>query len=71
MLTITDALVENLDNTAVLPCDTDSQLSDAEIMRRVEKIRAQWSDSERIERRQTAEDRFAGLIDALGLDKAA
>jgi hypothetical protein len=45
--------------------------SDLEISRRVSRIRAGWSLSERIRRRHQAEQRFAELIDKLIGDQAA
>ena len=45
--------------------------TDAEISRRVMRIRSGWSDSERVRRRQQAEERFADLMDKLVSDTAA
>ena len=45
--------------------------SDAEISRRVMRIRSGWSDGERVRRRQQAEERFADLMDKLVSDTAA
>ncbi|MDA7914986.1 hypothetical protein OAE21_01845 [Rubripirellula sp.] len=45
--------------------------TDAEISRRVMRIRSGWSDGERVRRRQQAEERFADLMDKLVSDTAA
>lgn len=45
--------------------------SDAEISRRVLRIRSRWSVSERIRRRHEAEQRFVDLMDALISAEAA
>lgn len=45
--------------------------SDAEISRRVLRIRSQWSVDERIQRKRVAEERFADLMCKLGADLAA
>lgn len=49
----------------------ETTLSDVEILRRVRNIRSGWSVSERIERRQVANERFASLLEALELDTQA
>jgi len=49
---------------------SDITLSDAEIMRRVSKIRSGWSTRERAARRLEAERRFAELMNSI-LDSAA
>lgn len=54
-------------STIALALDQDeTQVSDAEISRRVLNIRKGWSLSERIQRRREAERRFAELISRLG-----
>ena len=45
--------------------------TDAEISRRVMRIRSGWSDGERVRRRQEADERFADLMDKLVGDTAA
>lgn len=45
--------------------------SDAEISRRVMRIRSGWSVDERVRRRREAEERFADLMDKLVGDTAA
>ena len=45
--------------------------SDAEISRRVMRIRSGWSVGERVRRRREAEERFADLMDKLVGDTAA
>lgn len=68
MLTITEPKnVANL--TEVTQIETLP--SDAEILRRVSRIRSQWTVSERIQRRNDAEERFADLMCKLGVDVAA
>ena len=61
MLTVAQLPIENAETVAahaaneVLP-------SDAEISRRVLRIRAGWSVEERVKRRREAEARFADLL---------
>ncbi|MEM9585640.1 MAG: hypothetical protein AAGA03_00040 [Planctomycetota bacterium] len=45
--------------------------ADAEISRRVMRIRSGWSVSERVARRREAEARFVDLMGALGMDSEA
>jgi hypothetical protein len=47
---------------------TETDLSDLEVSRRVLAIRAGWSLSERVRRRREAERRFADLLDALAVE---
>jgi hypothetical protein len=47
---------------------TETDLSDLEVSRRVLEIRAGWSLSERVRRRREAERRFADLLDALAVE---
>ena len=46
-------------------------LSDAEISRRVMRIRSGWSVGEKVRRRREAEERFADLMGKLVGDTAA
>ncbi|TWU58085.1 hypothetical protein [Rubripirellula reticaptiva] len=45
--------------------------SDAEISRRVNRIRAGWSVQERVARRREADDRFTALLEKLTCCEAA
>ncbi|TWT98236.1 hypothetical protein [Stieleria varia] len=45
--------------------------SDDVISRRVERIRAQWSEAERVARKEEAERRLEALLDTLMADHAA
>jgi hypothetical protein len=58
-------------STLTASAQNETALSDIEILRRVCKIRSGWSASERIERRQVADERFASLLQALELDTHA
>ncbi len=49
----------------------ETQISDLEILRRVRRIRSNWSVTERMERRREAGERFASLLEALSLDHHA
>lgn len=62
MLTITceNAVSENTQTAQI-----ETLPSDAEISRRVLRIRSGWTVSERVERRRAAEERFATLLDQL------
>lgn len=70
MLTATTSAHELVSNI-IAPAQNETALTDVEILRRVRKIRSGWSVSERIERRQVANERFASLLDALELDTHA
>jgi hypothetical protein len=50
---------------------SDALPSDQEISLRVLRIRSRWSPSERLRRRQMAEQRFADLLSALVIGEAA
>ena len=50
---------------------TETLPSDAEILRRVNAIRSNWTVSEKLQRRRAAEERFENLLDALCLAEAA
>lgn len=49
---------------------SDVKLSDAEIMRRVQDIRSNWSLAERCARREEADRRFENLIETLFAEAA-
>ena len=70
MLTATTSANELVSNI-IAPAQNETMLSDVEILRRVRKIRSGWSVSERIERRQVANERFASLLEALELETHA
>ncbi|SMP39102.1 hypothetical protein SAMN06265222_101250 [Neorhodopirellula lusitana] len=70
MFTATAPANEVISN-ALAPAQNETLLSDVEILRRVRKIRSNWSVSERIERRQVANERFVDLLEALELDSHA
>ncbi len=62
-----------LDSQAAAQNETDAvevMLSDAEIMRRVQDIRASWSLSERRARREEAERRFENLLETIFAEAA-
>jgi len=66
MLTATyQPITETTKNVPVAVSQSETPLSDSEIMDRVMKIRSSWSVQERVERRRVADRRFADLIDAL------
>ncbi|QDV40220.1 hypothetical protein Enr13x_00260 [Stieleria neptunia] len=48
----------------------ETNLSDAEILRRVRDIRASWSLSERAARREEADRRFENLIETIFAEAA-
>lgn len=59
MLTVTrEPAVSETNQTA----QNETLPSDLEISRRVLRIRSRWSESERIQRRLDAEERFADLM---------
>lgn len=70
MLTATTS-ANDLVSNIIAPAQNETMLSDVEILRRVRKIRSAWSVSERIERRQVANERFASLLEALELETHA
>lgn len=67
MLTLTKPAVA----TTTQAAQNETLPSDAEISRRVLRIRSQWTVSERLERKLAAEERFADLMCKLGVDVAA
>ena len=52
------------------PQTKESQLSDAEILRRVENIKSTWTLAERAARRREADRRFEHLIDVIFAEAA-
>ena len=68
MLTIAHNETQTADNNQA---QIETAVSDVEISRRVLEIRAGWSVSERVRRRQEAERRFSNLLDALNAAEAA
>ena len=50
---------------------TETLPSDAEILRRVNAIRSNWTISEKLQRRRAAEERFENLLESLCLAGAA
>ena len=70
MLTATTP-AQDLVSNIVSPAQNETIPSDVEILRRVCRIRSGWRVSERIERRQAANERFASLLEALELDTHA
>ena len=72
MLTATfEATVADFSTAAQTTNQNETLPSDAEISRRVLAIRSGWTVSERVNRKQAADQRFAELIDALALSEAA
>lgn len=68
MLTVTCAP----ETTSSVSTQTQPQaVSDCEISQRVLRIRSNWSASERLQRRQDAESRFADLLTSLGFEAEA
>ncbi|MFK8113460.1 MAG: hypothetical protein AB8B91_14745 [Rubripirellula sp.] len=67
MLTVTEPTVATTTQAAQI----ETLPSDAEISRRVLRIRSQWSVSERLQRKRDADERFADLMCKLGVDVAA
>ena len=68
MLTLTN---ENSVSEQISVAQNETLPSDAEISRRVMRIRSGWSVGERVRRRREAEERFADLLDKLVGDTAA
>ncbi len=68
MLTLTK---ENAVSERISVTQNETLPSDAEISRRVMRIRSGWSVGERVRRRREAEERFADLMDKLVGDTAA
>ncbi|MCC9600852.1 hypothetical protein LOC67_09765 [Stieleria sp. JC731] len=65
----TEVLESRIDSQNESTCG-QTQLSDAEIMRRVRDIRANWTLSERKARREEADRRFQNLVDTLFAEAA-
>jgi len=70
MLTAT-ASSHDLVSAIARPTQNETMLTDVEILRRVRRIRSNWSVSERIARRQEAGKRVASLLESLELDHHA
>ncbi|MCC9657277.1 hypothetical protein [Rhodopirellula halodulae] len=70
MLTETMPAVENVSMVSAVS-QNETLPSDAEITRRVMKIRSSWSVAERLRRRREANTRFADLLDALTTEHTA
>jgi hypothetical protein len=68
MLTLTN---ENSVSEQISVAQNETLPSDAEISRRVMRIRSGWSVGERVRRRREAEERFADLMGKLVSDTAA
>ena len=64
MLTIAQIPQDNINNVSDAPAAAHNETlpSDAEISRRVLRIRSTWSVEERVQRRREAEQRFADLL---------
>jgi len=70
MLTETMPSLENVSMISTAS-QNETAPSDAEITRRVMRIRSSWSVAERLRRRREADDRFADLLDALSAEHTA
>ncbi|MGI9468561.1 MAG: hypothetical protein ACR2OA_15695 [Rubripirellula sp.] len=68
MLTLTN---QNSVSERISVTQNETFPSDAEISRRVMRIRSGWSVGEKVRRRREAEERFADLLDKLVGDTAA
>lgn len=70
MLTAT-APTEKIVSSTTEPAQNETMLSDVEILRRVRRIRSNWTVTERIARREAADKRFANLLEVLALEHHA
>ena len=68
MLTLTN---QNSVSERISVTQNETLPSDAEISRRVMRIRSGWGVGEKVRRRREAEERFADLMDKLVGDTAA
>lgn len=74
MTTATPTEIANTKPADVLsatPSQSETMLTDMEVLRRAYAIRSTWSITERIHRRREANERFSNLLDALALPQEA